>query len=292
MDWFRKNPFSGGLAVVTAVLALAALYFLSVTHSAFTTEAEAYAANTSQLAQLQSENPGPTEANLQAVSEELTKAKAVLERLQTVLAAESAPLQASLTPQQFQDALAERINALTTEAEEAGVALPEDFSLGFGRYRTELPASAVAPLLGQQLEGIANVASLLIKARVKAISSLTRPELAEEGRAAEAQDDAAKKEKSIALAPFDLSFEADQANFREALNAIVAAKPVVFIRLLAVANAQPQPPAKQPSSEEAAPAGGDGAEEASQNRVVFGRETLLVNMRLASVSAPSPGPKK
>lgn len=292
MDWFRKNPFTGGLALLTVLLSLGALYFLSGTHSAFTAETEAYATNTAKLAQLQSARPGPTEENLQATSQELDQAKAILDRLSGVIAAESAPLQASLSPQQFQDALAGRINTLTAEAEAAGVTLPEDFSLGFGRYRTELPAPAAAPYLAQQLETIANVTALVIKARPKQISSIERAPLAGESGAPGETDGGAKgadRLTAISLSPFEISFEADQAGFREALNSIVAAKPVVFLRLLQVANSQPQSPPKQASPEAAAPAAGEGTE-VSQIPVVFGRETLMVTMRLASVSARAPAP--
>lgn len=288
MDWFRKNPFAGGLAVLTAVLSLAALYFLGTTHSSFTAESEAYASNTSTLAQLQSASPGPTEENLQATSQELEQAKSVLGRLASVIAAESAPFQASLTPQQFQDALAERIETLTAEAEAAKVTLPEDFSLGFDRYRTEPPSAAAAPFLGQQLESIANVAGLLVKARVKQIASLGRPELTQENES-EGQEAAGTEGgndlPAISLAPFDITFEADQANFREALNSIVATKPVIFVRLLAVENAQPEPPPRQGAPVDAEPAADQEKPDAEQVPVVFGRETLMVTMRLAAISA-------
>jgi len=287
MDLFKKNPFGAALAVTTAVLSIAALYFLYVAHSSFTAESEAYAENTGKLGRLQAARPGPNQENLQATKDELEQARAILDRLSTTIAAESAPFDAALTPQKFQDALAEQVNMLTAEAEKVGVTLPENFALGFERYRTEPPSPVAAPFLGQQLESIAGVASLLVKARVKTINSFTRaplPQELEEGAEDSRTERGEDRLADVTLAPFDVSFEADQANFRDALNSIVAAKPVVFLRLLDVANSQPKPPAK-PDANATASSASEGENETTQVPVVFGQESLIVTMRLAAVSA-------
>jgi len=293
MDTFKNNPFAGALTAVTAVLSIAALYFLYSAHSSFVFESDTYAENTSKLTRLQAARPGPSQENLQATKEELEQARDILQRLSTTIAAESAPFDAALSPQQFQDALAEQVNALSAEAEKVGVTLPEDFALGFERYRTEPPSPTAAPFLGQQLQGIGNVASLLIKARVRSIISFDRPPLPQEleetaaDSRAEAGDD---RLTTLTLAPFDIAFEADQANFREALISLVAAKPIVFLRLLDVVNSQPKAPPKLDLNAPA-PSGAQGEIESSQVPVVFGQEWLLVTMRLAAVSAEVQGKK-
>jgi len=294
MDLFKKNPFAGALIAATAVLSVGALYFLYSAHSSFTYESDAYSANTGKLTQLQSARPGPNQENLEATKEELEQARKTLERLSKTISAESAPFDATLTPQKFQDALAEQINALTLQAEKADVTLPEDFALGFERYRAEPPSPAAAPFLGQQLASISNVASLLIKARVKRIASFARAplpqeleETAEDARAKAGDDSLA----DVALATFDIAFEADQANFREALNSIVASNPVVFLRLLDVANSQPKAPQKEDAGV-TTPSSPDAGAETSQVPVVFGQESLVVTMRLAAVSTDVQSEKK
>jgi hypothetical protein len=288
MDLFTKNPFAGALAAVTVILSIAALYFLYSAHSTFTSESDTYAANTGRLSQLQGARPGPNQENLQALKEELEQARTILERLSGTIAEESAPFDATLTPQKFQDALAEQVDALAAEAEKVGVALPEDFALGFERYRTEPPSPVAAPFLGQQLESIGNVAALLIKARIKSIASFARAPLpqeleenAEDSRATPGEDRLA----DVTLAPFDILFEADQSNFRDAINSLVAAKPVVFLRLLDVANSQPKAPPKPDLNAPAQSGAEGGVSESSQVPVVFGQESLVVTMRLAAVSA-------
>jgi len=285
MDFFRKNPFSAMLAAGTAIVAIAALIFLYSGHSLFLSEADAYAANTGKLGQLQSARPGPSEENLQSTKQELDQTRSILERLAETVAAESAPFDSSLTPQQFQDALTEQLDALSAEAEKTGVVLPEDFALGFEPYRAELPSPSAAPFLGQQLRSIGNVVSLLVKARVKSILSLSRTPLSQESEAEEKDSRAPSSDDRLAdvkLAPFDIAFEADQANVREVINSLVAARPMDLVRLLDIANSQPQPPAKQSAETPGVTA---GETEAAKVPVIFGQESLIVNLRLAAVSS-------
>jgi len=294
MDPFRKNPFASTLAAATAILSLAALYFLYSAYYLFSAESDTYAANADKLVQLQTARPGPNQENLQAVKEELTQAQDVLQRLSAAIEKESVPLNAALTPQEFQDALAKQVNALISEAESAGVILPKEFALGFERYRAELPSPTAAPFLGQQLQSIGNAVSLLIRAKVKVIASVLRPPLPQEHQKTAAEDSDKGGEDLLAdvkLAPFDILFEADQANFREALNLLVAAKPVVFVRLLEVTNSRKEPPPKQNTNSSAEASTVDGAD-TSRVPVVFGQESLIVAMRLAAVATDARVEKK
>jgi hypothetical protein len=82
-----------------------------------------------------------------------------------------------------------------------------------------------------------------------------------------------------------VEFVADQSSFRSALSAITTAQPMVLVRLVSVANSSPAPPAKestgatQETAEAAATTEGTG-----EIPVAFGKETLNVKLRLASVS--------
>jgi hypothetical protein len=284
MNWFKQNPFAGALAVVTAVAIVAAFYFLLSQQAAFNTEAESYAANTASLNRLQSAKPFPDKANLASAQQEADRAGAILGELSAAVSKQAAPLDPSLTPQQFQDRLNAAAGRLATEAASAGVRLPEDFYLGFDQYRTQPPGAAAAPLLGQQLESIANIVGLLIKARIREIVDVSRAPLSAE---AENKPDGSPAEagelSALQLAPFDVEFVSDQANFREAVGAIITAEPLVLLRLVSVVNSKAVPPPKDAPTEPVAAA--EGAEQqAAQIPVVFGQETLTVRLRLASVS--------
>jgi hypothetical protein len=291
MNWFKQNPFAGALAVITALAAAAALYFLLSQQGSFNAAAESYTTNSATLVRLQSGKPFPDVANLKSAELEAERAAVILGELSSAVALQAAPLNPSLTPQQFQDKLNAAAGLVVKEAETAGTRLPEDFYLGFGQYRTQPPAPAAAPLLGQQLESISNIASLLVKARVREIVAVSRAPLPAETEGQDAGSSAESGELSaLSLAPFDVEFVADQTNLREAIGAIITAQPLVLLRLLSATNSQPAALAKDAPAE-AAP-GSDSAEQAAQIPVLFGQETLTVKLRLASVSVVGPAPPK
>jgi hypothetical protein len=142
--------------------------------------------------------------------------------------------------------------------------------------------------LGQQLRSIRGVVSAILDARVKSLDQIIRTPLPSEGGA----PDAAQKEPAaaLALAPFDLRFTADQSSFRLAFNRIPELEPPVFVRLLAIANSAPTPPLKNAAAEDTPAGAGQPAEQGDGIKAVLGRETLLIDLRLASVIAQPPSP--
>jgi len=283
MNWFKQNPFAGALAAITGLATVAALYFLVSQQAAFNVESETFANNTATLGRLQAGKPFPDENNLKLAGQEAERAATVLGEMSSAVAQQAAPLDAALTPQQFQDKLNATAGELVKEAEAAGVRLPDDFYLGFGQYRTQPPSTTAAPLLGQQLQSIANVVGLLIKARVREITSVSRAPLAAETDASSAGSPGEAGEFSaLSLAPFDVEFVAETASLRNAVGTIITAEPLVLLRLLSVINSRPTSPTKDARPETASPAGAD--EKVEQIPVLFGQETLTAKLRLASVS--------
>ena len=287
MNWFKENPFVGTLVASAAFLMLVGLYFAYTQNSAFVEQTDAFAANNSSLGRLQSAKPFPNEANLKAAEEEAKSAAKILGDLAAEVARQSTPLDPTLTPRDFQDKLSAAAANAEKAATSADVSLPEDFYLGFSAYKAQPPPEAAAPVLGQQLETIANVTGLLLKSGIRQIVGIERAPL----RAEEPETDEGKDKRTSAqlaavqLAPFDVEFVADQSAFRGALSAIITAQPVALVRLVSVTNSSPSPPAKesagatQETAETAATTEGSG-----QIPVAFGKETLNVKLRLASVS--------
>jgi hypothetical protein len=291
MDWFRQNPLLGGLLAVTALLALVGGYFAQTASTFYTEQSEAYTTHTGTLSRLQAAKPFPSEANRAAAQAELDSAEKTLQELSAYVESQSDPVR-PLEPQQFQDELSKKVAAIVESAATSGVALPEDFYLGFDAYRTTPPAPAAAALLGQQLLAVEQVVTQLIKARVNAISGISRRPLTVEspaGEAAKSKKDAPADGKGstlvhLALAPFDVAFEGDQSASRAAMGAIVTAQPLIFIRLATVTNSQPVAPSKEAPVEAAVPAA--EGQKASGIPVLFGQETLRVMLRLAAISGP------
>jgi hypothetical protein len=279
MDWFKKNPFIGLLAVITILLTGAGVYFVLEGQSALTAAQDAYRAKTGQLASLQAAKPFPNAEALQMAEAELAETEKIIAELSAMVAAQSAPLEPTLTPQQFQDALNARVSALTAAAAEAGVGLPENFYLGFDPYRAQLPSVAAAPLLSQQLASIAEAVELLIAAPVRAVTAVARTPLPVESSGADRDD---QRRQDLSLAPFEIAFVADQTGLRRALSSLVTAEPILLVRLLEVVNSQPASPPKEAAPAEDAAAADPAA--ARQIPVVFGQETLSVRLGLAAVS--------
>jgi hypothetical protein len=287
MNWFKDNPFVGALVASTAVLTLAGLYFAYTQHTAFIEQTDAFGSNNSSLASLQSAKPFPNEANLKAAEEEAKSAAKILGDLAAEVARQSIPLDPALTPRDFQDKLSAAAATAEKAANSAGVSLPEDFYLGFSAYKAQPPPEAAAPVLGQQLETIANVTRLLLKSGIRQLVGIERAPLRAEGPKSEEEENKSVSAELAAaqLAPFDVEFIADQSAFRSALSAITTAQPVVLVRLVSVSNSSPAPPAKESASatQETAELAAT-TEGASEIPVAFGKETLNVKLRLASVS--------
>ena len=294
MNWFKANPFLGGLALLTALATAAGLYYLSGQNAAFTEQSDAYANNVSTLNNLQSAKPFPNEDNLRAAQEEGKRAAEVFSGLASAVTEQSASRDNALTPQQFQDNLSKAASNASEQARAGDIALPEDFYLGFDQYKTQPPTAAAAPALGQQLASISNVVRVVLESGIREITAINRIPIPEEAAAATDEDGAeAGKLPDLLLAPFDLEFVADQANFRQALNAIAKAEPMVLIRVVSVANSKPLAPSKEnPLEAESEPVETEAPDQPPPIPVLFGQENLTVKLRLASVSVGASAAKE
>jgi hypothetical protein len=247
------------------------------------------------LGRLQSAKPFPNEANLKAAEEEAKSASKILADLAAEVARQTTPLDPNLTPRDFQDKLSAAAATADEAATSAGISLPVDFYLGFSAYKAEPPSEAAAPVLGQQLETIANVTGLLLKSGIRQLVGIDRAPLPAEGSEVEGDGDKPAKAElaEVQLAPFDVEFVADQSTFRGALSAIITAQPMVLVHLVSVANSSPSPPAKESAGatqETAEPA--TETEGSGEIPVAFGKETLNVKLRLASVSVTATAAKE
>ncbi|MBE2179699.1 MAG: hypothetical protein IAE97_04445 [Chthoniobacterales bacterium] len=283
MNWFKANPFIGGLAVATAALVLVAGYLLLETQARYSEQATLFEGQKATLEQLQRNKPFPNEANVRAMQAEHDEALEILKQIGETVRVD-AP---ATTPQGFQDVLRSKVSDITANAQKNGVTLGDNFYLGFEEYETKLPSAEAAPQLALQLASIHNVASILIDSKVRGINSIHRMALPGEstpespGRGTRTRGSGNSELPDLRLAPFEVNFEADQSHFHMAFNRILEAKPSIFVRLVGVTNSSPQPPKKD--GEEDVPA----SDQPSQSviRPVVGQEHLIINLQLASISA-------
>jgi|688.fasta_scaffold32011_5 hypothetical protein len=292
MDWFKQNPFLGGLALVTALLVIASGYFAYNTHSEFALQSEEYSAKMSAVAQARGAKPFPNPANLEAARAEKADAEKILGEMKALVAQKSGKVDPALNPQAFQDRLNTKVSTIEKAAQSAQVKLPENFYLGFDEYRNQLPAPTAAPLLGQQLDAISRVITILVDAGVKEINAIKRQQLAVESAKQDTKDKPKKDSDDLTLAPLDISFVADQTNFRLALTEITSADPMIFVRLVSVANSQPAAPAKETAMSSSPQSGADQPDTEKSIPVLLGKETLNVDLRLATISTDNTSDKK
>ena len=287
-DWFKHNPFLGTLVSVAAVVILVGGYLVFTQAARLGEEQAAFQEKKTQLASLQGSKPFPDQANAEATEKETGEAQALLEEIAKSFQVETPPV----GPQAFQDMLSKMVKEISEAAAAKGVTLPEGFYLGFEAYETQPPPPEATAQLALQLRSIHAVAKTLIDSKVGALGPITRAPLPGETEppasdaAGEDTDKKRKKKKeeepSFAMAPFDVNFTADQQSFRLAFNRLLDISPPIFVRLVAVANSQPLPPAKSAAEEPAAAP--DQATEPTGIKPVLGRETLTVDLRLASIS--------
>lgn len=292
MDWLKQNPFFAGLLAAVSIVMIGGSYLVVSAAGQFDEEQMTFDQKSAQLQSLQGNKPFPDNANVEAANREVEEARAALDELAKGLSV-SVP---EVTPQDFMDQLSKLAKDLSDKANARSIELPDKFFLGFERYETQLPAADIAPKLASQLRAIHTVVSVLLEAQVKSVGPVSRAAVEGE-QASPSQPAAGEKQReeggiapSLEIAPFDISFVADQPSFRLAFNRIADADPPVFIRLVGIENSSPAAPLKSAASapESAAPSEA-AAPQPSEIKPVVGRETLSVNLRLATVLPPAGG---
>jgi hypothetical protein len=295
-DWLKCNPFLGALLSAAALVVLLGGYFVFSQASRLGEEQSAFEEKKMLLARLQGSKPFPNQAHVEATEKEATESQAMLDDIAKSFRVDAPPV----GPQAFQDTLSKMVREISEAATAKGITLPEDFYLGFEAYETQPPPPEATAQLALQLRSIHAVAKTLIDSKVISLGPITRAPLPGEGaqtekKEEEVEEDNNKKRKkkeeaapSFVLAPFDITFTADQPSFRLAFNRVLDVSPPIFVRLVAAANSQPLPPPKAAAEEPAAAP--DQAEEPAGIKPVLGRETLTVDLRLASIATGAESP--
>lgn len=311
MNWIKENPFLSGLLGVVVVVGGGLAFLLFQSMSAFQQANDDYAAGVQKLQSLQNMVPFPNEANLDKAKALQAAYEKEVKNFHQQLVAMEIPLPADMTPQKFQDELRNAVDRAKKNATAAGVALPEDFYLGFNEYSSSLPSEEAAPALSRQLAVISDVVSKLIDTKITGITELKRLPLPDE-KEAEApsrsnQRNAAPATRGnqqpagpavVSRFPFDIGFTADQGKFRVAFNSLVNASEFIIVRSLNIQNTQPQSPSKtpDPSQQPQAPADPNaqpgaqpgGAPTPGDYVIVLGHEELNVTARLEMIDFAQP----
>jgi hypothetical protein len=298
MNWFRENRWLGTFLIVFAICTIVVLYFLFSSKSAFEAAAGRFNEVAAERNRLQHLDPFPSEANFKKMQQGLQDYGAALNQLKEELKKQALAV-APLAPNEFQTGLRQTSATTADKAKANRVKFPDNFHLGFDEFTAALPTTEAAPLLGQELAQIDLLMSILIDARVDALTAFKRTPLPEE-KAVSAQPTPAGRKptgqtaagpKMLERAIVDLTFTSSPSAARKVLNQIATSNQQFFIiRSLHVRNEQEKGPARETAatgagtaaSETGAPA---GTKPASTNAIKFivGNEHVETTMRIEIV---------
>jgi hypothetical protein len=257
MKWFQQNRAFGILVIGFAICALLVGALFYWRWSAWTDAKQTFdqvAAERNRLAQL---DPFPHEANYRKLQGYLDSYSAALNKFKEQLksAVAAAP---PLAPNEFQSQLRLVVIATFDRARANNVKLPDRFQLGFDEFAKTMPATAVTPLLGQELSQIQKLINIVLDAKVDGVTSFRRKPLAEEGapsfsptpspghRVPTTKPGATAAPPLIERNIVDISFKAAPGAARKALNEIVASTGQFFIiRTLYVHNEKDKGPPRE-----------------------------------------------
>jgi hypothetical protein len=184
MDWIRENKVLSAILGVIVVGVAGLGYLLFDSWSSYTAARDEYMALGGQISQIKSLSLAPTAENLKAKQALVDEYSANVTKLGGALLYLQPPA-APLKQAEFQAKLKERVLEIKKQAAEAKIAIPAEFSFGFGEYLNSLPNSdATATELSGYLDGVEAVVKLMLACKVKSIDLLERKPLAMEKDAA------------------------------------------------------------------------------------------------------------
>ena len=285
MNWYRENRWLGNFLIAFAVTALLALCFLFRARSGFTEASAQFNGAATERNRLEHLNPFPNEGNFRKTRAALDDYGATLTKLKAELRAQVLPVE-PIAPNEFQSRLRRAIVNTTEKARANRVKLPENFHLGFDEFRTTLPTTAAAPLLGQELAQVELLFGILIDARVDAIAAVKRTTPPAEATAAPTPPPKKPSAPANAAPPVveraivDLTFTASPSAMRKVSNQIASAERQFFIvRTLYVRNQQ----LKGPAREQTAATAGTTPPPTSAIKFIVGNEHVEIAARIEMV---------
>ena len=257
MKWFQQNRTFGTFLIGFGICALLAVALFYWRWSAWSTARQAFDQVAGERDRLAHLDPYPNDANYRKLQDYVEKYRVTLDKFKQTLKTEVVPA-APLAPNEFQSRLRLVTIATLDRARVNNVKLPDKFELGFDEFATTMPATPVAPLLGQELSQIQKLINILLDAKVDSVTSLHRAPLPEEGRAsptpspttgrrvATGKPSATPVPTLIERNIVDVTFKAAPSAARKVLNEIASSTGQFFIiRTLYVHNEKDKGPPRE-----------------------------------------------
>lgn len=290
MNWFAQNRPLGSFLIALGAGTVLGLALLCWSMSRFGDAEQEFDAKANELATLQRHNPFPSEANLRKMKTQAEEYAAALAALRAELQKRVLPPPAEMQPNEFQARLQTAVKAVTDKARANNVRLPENFFLGFEEFGGRLPESDEVPRLGQQLAQAELLASLLIDARVEAVTLFKRAPLPTAASPTptprRSPKPSASAQPSVERPAIEFTITGTPAALRRAVNQIATAPEQIFIvRTLHILNEKETGPPREgsvPAPQPAAPSVPGASPGAGLNFIV-GNERVQAAARVEMV---------
>ncbi len=258
MSWIKENKFLAGLAGGTLMGAILLFVAGYLGLSSYNKTKEKFDASLSDVSSSEGIALYPSEENRDGKSKALDDYKKAVESLQSTFDKFRPQEIKDVTPQAFADSLLAANSEVRQAFEAAGTTVPEQFFLGFERYKTSLAPASTTGILNYQMDSVKKLMLALAAAKPAELKNVYRATLAEEDGQTFDPTTAVTREF-----PMEISFIGTEESARNFLTAISKTENGYFvIRSVRFSNQKQQAPnlsdAKFETIEPAAPAGGDG----------------------------------
>lgn len=227
--WFKKNLVLVIVVAVFVILMGAVVWLQQKSASVKGAVEEQLAIQEGELERLRGTKPAPSSENLKVLRSDREQLEAMYGNL--VESVSHGTLQApDLRPVEFSQMLAQKLGRLRQSARAASVKIPEDFSFGFSRYLSTLPARSLPEAdaqralkqLTRELLTVEKLSDLLFANRIDEIRAIRRAEVEPGGTGTDAltltiNDDPEALFQSL---PFEFEFVCTTETLRSLLNSL------------------------------------------------------------------------
>ncbi|NJM36450.1 MAG: hypothetical protein HC845_00420 [Akkermansiaceae bacterium] len=180
MSWIKENKFLAGLAggTLAGTILLFVAGYLGLSN--YNKTKEKFDAGLSEVSAAEGIALYPSEENRDGKNKALEDYKKAVESLQTTFDKFRPQEIKDVTPQAFADSLLAANAEVRQAFEAAGATLPEQFFLGFERYKTSLAPASTTGILNYQMDAVKKLMLALAAAKPAELKNIYRATLLEE----------------------------------------------------------------------------------------------------------------
>lgn len=239
MSWIQENKFTATLLGGTLIGALLILFVGYQGNKRYNGAKEQFEAAAAEASGFEKLALYPTNGNRDGKRKSLEEYRVAVDGVQKAFAPYRPAEVTEISPQEFTDHLLTANSDIRKAFEDAGATLPEEFFVGFERYKTALAPGKTTGILDYQLAAVKKILMALAAAKPSELKNIHRPTLAEE----EGQVYTPAPTEVARELPLEISFLGPERSLREFLSAIGKLEgDYTVVRTIKISNDKMDPP--------------------------------------------------